>query len=169
MSLTMHNSSVPVFVRTFTSMLAWLDKAQAHAEARKFDTANYLGLRLAPDMLPFTRQIQIATDGAKGCVARLAGLEVPKWDDTEASLDDLRARIRKTLDYVQSIPAAQIDGSEQREILLPTRSGEPMRFTGEAYLKHFVLPNLYFHATTTYALLRHAGVEIGKKDFLGAA
>ena len=147
--------------------LSWLDKAQAHAEARKFDTANYLGMRLAPDMLPFTRQIQIATDGAKGCVARLAGLEVPKWDDNEASFDDLRARLRKTIDYVQSIPAAQIDGSEAREIVLPTRSGDPLRFTGEAYLKHFVMPNLYFHTSMTYALLRHAGVELGKKDFLG--
>ena len=169
MSLSMHSASVPVFVRMLGNALNWLDKAQAHAEARKFDTANYLGMRLAPDMLPFTRQIQIATDGAKGCVARLAGLEVPKWDDNEASFDDLRARLRKTIDYVQSIPAGQIDGSEAREILLPTRSGDPLRFTGEAYLKHFVLPNLYFHATTTYALLRHAGVELGKKDFLGAA
>jgi hypothetical protein len=169
MSLTMHNTSVPVFVRMFGNMLNWLDKAQAHAEARKFDTANYLSLRLAPDMLPFTKQIQIATDGAKGCVARLAGLEVPKWDDNEATLDDLRARIRKTIEYVQSIPADMIDGSEAREILLPTRAGDPMRFTGEAYLKHFVLPNLYFHTTTTYNLLRHAGVEIGKRDYLGAA
>ena len=169
MSLSMHSASVPVFVRVFSSMLNWLDKAQTHAEARKFDTANYLGLRLAPDMLPFTRQIQIASDSAKGCVARLSGLEAPKWDDTEASFDDLRARIRKTIDFVQSVPAAQIDGSEEREILLPTRSGEPMRFTGENYLKFFVMPNLYFHATATYSLLRHAGVEIGKKDFLGAA
>ena len=168
MSLSMHSASVPVFVRMFSNMLNWLDKAQAHAEARKFDPANYLGLRLAPDMLPFARQIQIASDGAKGCVARLAGVEAPKWEDTEASLDDLRARIRKTIDYVQSVPAAQIDGSDAREITLPTRSGDPLRFTGENYLKHFVLPNLYFHATTTYALLRHAGVELGKKDYLGA-
>ena len=138
-----------------------------HAATRKFDTANYLGLRLAPDMLPFTRQIQIATDGVKGCMARLAGLEVPKWEDNEASLDELRARIRKARDYVQSFAAEQIDGSEGREILLPTRQGEPLRFTGENYLKHYVLPNLYFHATTTYALLRHAGVEVGKRDFLG--
>ena len=167
MSLSMHSASVPVFVRMLGNALNWLDKAQAHAEARKFDTANYLGMRLAPDMLPFTRQIQIATDGAKGCVARLAGLEVPKWDDNEASFDDLRARLRKTIDYVQSIPAGQIDGSEAREILLPTRSGGPLRFTGEAYLKHFVLPNLYFHTSMTYALLRNAGVDLGKKDFLG--
>lgn len=167
MSLSMHNSSVPVFVRMFGNTLAWLDKAQAHADARKFDSANYLGLRLAPDMLPLTRQVQIATDGAKGCVARLAGLEVPKWDDNEASLDDLRARLRRASDYVQTFTPQQFEGSEGREIVLPMRSGDPLRFSGENYLKHFVLPNLYFHLTTTYALLRHAGVELGKKDFLG--
>ncbi len=169
MTLTMHASSAPSFLRVLNSMLAWLDKAQAHAEARKFDVNNYLGLRLAPDMLPFTRQIQIATDGIKGCMARLSGQEIPKWEDTEATMDDLRARIRKTMAYVESFQAEQINGTEAKEILLPTRSGDPMKFTGENYLKHFVLPNLYFHATTTYALLRHAGVEIGKKDFLGAA
>ena len=168
MSLTMHNCTVPVFVRVFSSMLGWLDKAQAHAEARKFDSANYLGLRLAPDMLPFATQIQIATDMAKGCVARLSGTEAPKWDDKEATLDELRARIRKLIDHVQTVPAEQINGSEDREIVLPTRVGEPLRFTGETYLKQFVLPNLYFHATTTYALLRQAGVELGKRDFLGA-
>ncbi len=169
MSLTMHNTSVPVFVRMFSNMLVWLDKAQAHAEARKFDTANYLGLRLAPDMLPLVKQVQIATDMAKGCVARLSGVEAPKWDDNEATLEALRERIRKALDYVQSIPAAQIDGSEQREIVLPTRVGDPMRFTGEVYLKHYVLPNLYFHTSMAYGLLRHAGVELGKRDYLGAA
>ncbi len=163
----MHSASVPIFVRQLGAMLGWLDKAERHAEARKFDPTNYLGLRLAPDMLPLTKQVQIATDGAKGCVARLAGQEVPKWEDNEATLDDLRARIRKTIDYVQSVPAAQIEGSEAREIVLPVRSGDPLRFSGEAYLKHFVLPNFFFHATTTYALLRHAGVELGKRDFLG--
>jgi uncharacterized protein len=167
MSLSMHSASVPIFTRTFGALLTCLDKAQAHAEARKFSPDNYLGLRLAPDMLPFTRQIQIASDGAKGCVARLAGLEVPKWEDKEATLDDLRARIKKTIDYVQSIPAAQIDGSEQREVLLPRPNGEPVKFQGEGYLKHFVLPNFFFHTTTAYAILRHAGVDIGKRDFLG--
>ncbi|RVU46467.1 DUF1993 domain-containing protein [Rubrivivax rivuli] len=167
MSITMHSASAPIFLRTFSAMLVWLDKAQAHAEARKFDPNNYLTLRLAPDMLPFTRQIQIATDGVKGCMARLAGQEVPKWDDTEATLDDLRARIRKAIAYVESFNAAQIDGTEDKEIVLPMRSGDPLRFTGEGYLKHFVLPNLYFHASMTYALLRQAGVDIGKRDFLG--
>jgi hypothetical protein len=166
MSLSMHAISVPVFVRTFKAMLTWLDKAQAHADARKFDSANYLGLRLAPDMLPLTKQVQIATDMAKGCAARLAGLEVPKWDDNEASLDDLRARLNKAIDFVQSVPAALIDGTEEREIVLPMRQGE-VRFAGQAYVLGYVLPNVYFHATTAYALLRHAGVEIGKRDFLG--
>jgi hypothetical protein len=167
MSLSMHAASVPAFVRMFNNMLAWLDKAQAHAEVRKFDSANYLGLRLAPDMLPFTKQVQIATDMAKGCVARLAGLEVPSWPDDEASFDALRARLQKAIAYVQSVDAGLIDGSEAREIVLPTRTGEPRRFTGQAYLTDFVLPNLYFHASTAYALLRHAGVEVGKRDFLG--
>ena len=166
MSLSMHSASVPVFTRMLGSALVWLDKAQAHAEARKFDPANYLGLRLAPDMLPFTRQIQIASDAVKGCMARLGGVEVPKWEDNEASLEDLRARIRRTIDYVQGFGPEQIDGSESRDIVLQMRAGE-LRFNGEDYLKHFVLPNLYFHLTTTYALLRHAGVELGKKDFLG--
>ena len=166
MSLSMHGASVAVFVRTLSGMLAWLDKAQAHAEARAFDPVNYLGLRLAPDMLPLTRQIQIATDGVKGCIARLAGLEVPKWEDTEATLDELRARIRKAIDYAQSVPAAQIDGSETRQIALPQRSGEPLLFTGEAFLKHYAMPNFFFHCTTTYALLRQAGVALGKRDFL---
>jgi uncharacterized protein len=166
-TISMHSASAPVFARLLRNMLGWLDKAQAHAEARKFDTANYLGLRLAPDMLPLKNQVQIASDAVKGCMSRLAGVEAPKWEDTEASLDDLRARIQKTLDYVNTFSAAQIDGSEGREIVIPRRSGEPLNFSGEVYLKHFALPNFYFHATTLYALLRHAGVELGKGDFLG--
>lgn len=167
MSLSMHAASAPVLSRILNNMLGWLDKAQAHAEARKFDPANYLGLRLAPDMLPLARQIQIASDAAKGCMARLSGVEMPKWADTEASLDELRARLRKTLDYVQSFSAAQIDGSESRAISIPMRSGDALNLSGEAFLKHYALPNFYFHATTTYALLRQAGVELGKADFLG--
>jgi hypothetical protein len=167
MSISMHSASAPIFTRMLGNLLDWLDKAEAHATARKFDPANYLGLRLAPDMLPFTRQIQIASDGAKAGMARLAGIEVPKWDDNEASLDDLRARVRKTIDYVNSFAPAQIDGSEARPISVPRRVGEPLQFTGEAFLKHFVLPNFFFHVTTAYALLRHAGVELGKADYLG--
>ena len=167
MSLSMYTASVPVFVNTLNAMLKWLDKAQAHAEARKFSPDNYLVLRLAPDMLPFKNQIQIASDMVKGCAARLAGQDAPAWEDNEATLDDLRVRIRKTIDYVQSVPAALIEGSDGREIVLPTRTGDPRRFSGENYLKQFVLPNLFFHAGMTYALLRSAGVELGKKDFLG--
>ena len=167
MSLSMYSASAPVFSRILGNMLNWLDRAEAHAQARKFDPNNYLGLRLAPDMLPFVRQIQIVSDGAKGCMSRLAGTEIPKWEDNEASLDDLRARIRKTLDHVQSFSAAQIDGSDERAIAVPTRSGDPLNFSGETFLKHFALPNFFFHATTAYALLRHAGVELGKADFLG--
>jgi len=168
MTFSMHSASAPIFARMLGNMLVWLDKAQAHAEARKFDTANYLGLRLAPDMLPLVKQVQIASDSAKGCMGRLAGSELPKWDDTEASLDELRARIRKTLDYVNSFASAQIDGSEAREITIPRRSGDPLKFTGEAFLKHYAMPNFYFHSTMLYALLRQAGVELGKGDYLGS-
>ena len=165
MSISMYSASVPVFVRNLGNLLAWLDKAEAHAKARQFDPANYLGLRLAPDMLPFAKQIQIVSDTAKGCVARLAGVEIPKWDDTEATLDELRIRIRKTLDYVQDFGAERFAGSEARVITLALRSGE-LQFSGQRYLEHWALPNFYFHVTTAYALLRHAGVELGKSDYL---
>ena len=167
MTLSIYSASVPVFERMLGNMLAWLDKAKAHAEAKKFDTAVYLHARLAADMLPFPRQIQIACDNAKGCVARLAGVEVPKFEDNETTLDELRARVQKTLDFIRSVPAERFEGAEQREIELPMRGREPMRFKGEDYLRHFALPNFYFHATTTYALLRHYGVDVGKTDFLG--
>jgi uncharacterized protein len=167
MAISMYSASAPVFVRMLGNLQAWLDKAAAHAEARKFDTANYLGLRLAPDMLPLARQIQIASDTAKGCMARLSGGDVPKWEDNEATLADLRARLQKTIDYVRSFSTEQIDGSDSREITIPLRTGDPLVFNGESYLKHYVQPNFYFHVTIAYALLRHAGVEIGKNDYLG--
>jgi hypothetical protein len=166
MTISMHSSSAPVLLRMLGNMLVWLDKAEAHATARRFDPANYLGLRLAPDMLPLARQVQIASDMAKGCMSRLAGQEVPKWADDEATLDDLRERIRRTMAHIEAVPAEALDGSESREIVVPTRVAE-LRFCGEDYLRHFVLPNFYFHATTLYALLRHAGVDLGKRDFLG--
>lgn len=168
MALSMHSASVPVFVRNLTNMLAWLDKAEAQAKAKSFDTANYLSMRLAPDMLPFLKQIQIACDGAKGCVSRLAGVEIPKWDDSESTLDELRARIRRTIDYVQGFGAGRFDGSEAREIVITLKSGDA-RFDGQRYLEHWALPNFYFHLMTTYALLRHAGVDLGKKDYLQGA
>ncbi|MEK0418055.1 MAG: hypothetical protein RI949_2061 [Pseudomonadota bacterium] len=167
MTISMYSASVPVFTRLLGNALVWLDKAEAHAKARNFDPNNYLGLRLAPDMLPLTRQVQIASDAAKGAMARLAGQEVPKWEDQEASLEDLRARIRKTMDYVASFTPAQIDGSEKKAISVPRRVGDPLQFEGEAFLKHYAMANFYFHLTTLYALLRQAGVDIGKGDFLG--
>ncbi len=166
-TISMHSASVPVFQRMLTNLLAWLDKADAHAQARRFDPANYLALRLAPDMLPLAKQVQIASDAAKGCAARLAGVEVPSWPDDEATLDALRARVRRTIEYVGSMPAAQIDGSESRAIVIPLRNREPLRFDGHDYLRQFALPNFFFHVSMTYALLRQAGVELGKADYLG--
>lgn len=167
MTISMHSASAPIFARMLANLLGWLDKAAAHAEAKKFDAANYLTMRLAPDMLPFNKQIQIASDSAKGAMARLAGVEVPKWDDNETTLAELRARVQKTIDYVNSFDAKAIDGSEGRTITLPMRNRDPLVFDGEGYLKHFALPNFFFHVTTTYALLRHAGVDVGKRDYLG--
>ena len=167
MPLSMHSASVPMFTRMLNNMLAWLDKAEVHAKARDFDLENYLGLRLAPDMLPFSRQIQITSDSAKNCVARLAGLEPPKWADDEASIDELRERIQKTIEYVESIPAAKIDGSEKREVSMPAGPDRTLTFDGETFLKGFSIPNFFFHASMTYALLRQGGVELGKLDYLG--
>jgi hypothetical protein len=166
MTISMHAACVPVFTRQLNGLLNWLDKAEAHAKARKFDTAVYLQARFAPDMLPFVSQIRIASDTCKGAVARLAGVEIPKFEDNEATLDELRQRIRKTLDYIASVPAEAFDGSEQREITIPRRAGDPLVFKGEFFLKHWALPNFFFHVTTAYALLRHNGVELGKSDFL---
>jgi hypothetical protein len=168
MPLTMHSATVPVFVRMLNNVLAWLDKAEAHAKARKFDPSHYLGLRLAPDMLPFARQIQIATDHVKGCTARLAEMEPPKWADDEKTLDELRARVRKAIDYAQSIPAAKLEGSDARDVTVPAGPNRSFTFPGEVFMKSFSLPNFFFHVTMAYALLRQAGVELGKMDYLGA-
>jgi len=169
MTISMHSASVPLFKRQLGAMLKWLDKAEAHAQQRKFDTANYLQLRLAPDMLPFVAQIRIAGDTAKACVARLAGVEPPKYEDDETSFDELRARIRKTIDYVDSFAADAVDGSEERPITIPLRNRDPLQLQGQFYLAHWALPNFFFHCTTAYALLRHAGVELGKADYLNVA
>ncbi len=166
MTISMYSASIPIFKRQLEAVAKWLDKAEAHAQARKFDTANYLQLRLAPDMLPFVRQIQIASDNAKGCAARLAGQEPPRFDDVEASFDDLRARIRRTIEFIESVDPGLIEGSEKREIVLPLRNRDPLELDGEFYLTQWVLPNFEFHCTIAYALLRHAGVELGKSDYL---
>lgn len=167
MSLTMFGNTVPVFQRMLGNLLKIMDKAEAHAAARKFSPDAYLVLRLAPDMLPFAKQIQIVSDNAKGCVARLSGQEIPAWADDETSFEQLRLRLQRTLDFVASAPAAAFEGAEGREVVLKFRNREPVVFTGENYLRFFALPNFYFHLTTAYALLRHAGVELGKGDYLG--
>jgi uncharacterized protein len=167
MSISMHSVSAPVYARMLKNLLSWLDKAEAHAQAKKFDVNVLLTARLAPDMLPFAAQIQIAADAAKFGVARLAGVEAPKFDDKEASIAELKERVRKTVEFVQSVPAAQINGSEDKDIIVPRRDGS-MVLKGEFFLKHFSLPNFFFHVTMTYALLRHNGVELGKVDYLGA-
>jgi len=166
MPLSMHAATVPIFEQMLSNMLAWLDKAEAHAKAKKFDPNNFVGVRLTPDMLPFSRQIQIASDAAKGCLSRLAAVEAPKWADDEKTLDELRARIQKTIDYVRSFSPAKLEGSETREITLPRPDGA-LTVNGETFLKRLSLPNFLFHATMTYALLRQGGVELGKMDFLG--
>jgi hypothetical protein len=167
MPFTIYQASVPIFAQMLNNMLGWLDKAEAHAAAKKFDSNNWVSMRLTPDMLPFARQIQIATDAVKGNLARLAGLEPPKWADDEKTLDELRTRIRKALDYIASIPPEKLAGAEGRAIQLPMPSGA-LEFTGETLLQRFALPNFFFHVTMTYALLREGGVDLGKMDYLGA-
>lgn len=167
MSITMHGASAPIFERQLTAMLSWLDKAEAYATQRGFDPAVYLTMRLAPDMLPFPRQIQIACDAAKGAMARLGGVENPSFPDDEATLAALRERIARTLAFVKGVPADAVVGSETRAIEIPMRTRPALQFEGEAFLKHFALPNFMFHCSMTYALLRHAGVPLGKADFLG--
>jgi uncharacterized protein len=166
MSLSMYQASVPAFLQMLDNLSAILDKAEAHAGNHKVDPEILLNYRLAPDMLPFIRQIQIAADLAKGAVARLAGVEVPKHDDTEKTFADLKARIAKTVAFVESFRPEDIDGSEDRDISL-TLGEHTMSFKGQPYLVHFVLPNFYFHCTTAYDILRHCGVELGKRDFIG--
>ena len=167
MTITMYQASAPRFVHTLKSLAAVLGKAQAHCEARKVDPLVLTSARLYPDMFPLSRQVQIACDTAKGAVARLAGLEIPKHEDTEKTFAELQARIQKTLDFIATVKPAQVDGSEEKEIVLKLR-GSDVAFKGLAYLLGFAQPNFYFHAATAYGILRHNGVEIGKSDFLGA-
>jgi hypothetical protein len=167
MAISMYSASVPVFVRMLGNLSTWLDKAAAHAEARKFDPLVLVNTRLYPDMLPLSAQVQIACDSAKACVARLAGMENPKHEDTEKTLAELKTRIAKTLEFIKSVPAAQIDGTEARVITIPRRTKEPQVLPGEVFLRQHAMANLYFHVTTAYAILRHSGVEVGKGDYLG--
>ena len=166
MQISMYDTLVPTANQMLGTLSTLLDKAEAYAAQKKFEPAVLLNARLAPDMFALTRQVQIACDMAKGGAARLTGAEVPSYPDTEGTIAELKARIAKTLAFVNSFDAAKYAGSEDRDILLNMRTGE-LRFKGLAYLRDFVLPNLYFHVTMTYAILRHNGVEIGKMDFLG--
>ncbi|HET7203819.1 MAG TPA: DUF1993 domain-containing protein [Steroidobacteraceae bacterium] len=165
--ISMYRASVPVLARALRNLAGVLRKAEAHAAERKLDPSVLLGSRLAPDMFPLTRQVQIATDMAKGCVARLAGVEVPSYADDETAFAQLLARIDRTVAFIESLTPAQIDGTEAKAVTLKMRTGE-LTFEGLPYLLEYVYPNVYFHCTTAYAILRHCGVDLGKKDFLGA-
>jgi hypothetical protein len=162
----MYQASVPAFQRTLKALDAILDKASANAAERKIDSAVLTAARLAPDMFTLARQVQLASDHAKGCPARLAGVPVPSFDDTEQTFPELKARIHKTLDFIGSLKPEQIDGSEGRDISLKAGPRE-LSFKGQEYLVLFALPNFYFHAATAYDILRHNGVPVGKLDFLG--
>ena len=167
MAISMYQSSVPIFTRLLTNLKTILQKAAAHAQAKKIDESALLQARLYPDMFTLVKQVQLASDFARGTGARLAGKEPPSIEDNEKSFPELIARIDRTLDYLRTLKAGEIDGSEGREIVRPVR-GEPKRFTGINYLLQYALPNFFFHTTTAYAILRHNGVEIGKGDFIGA-
>jgi hypothetical protein len=166
MAFSMSRASIPVFEIGLNALSANLDKAAAFAATKKIDSTVLVNTRLAPDMFPLSRQIQIATDQAKNGSARLAGVEAPKFEDNETTIDQLKARITKTLAFIKTLDARQIDGAADREINFPVGPNKG-QMKGDDYLNHFVLPNFYFHVTTAYDILRHCGVEIGKRDFLG--
>ncbi|WP_293374026.1 DUF1993 family protein [Nevskia sp.] len=168
MTISMYQASIPVFLRALDNLAAIMDVGAAHAEAKKIDPLVLTGTRMYPDMFPMSRQVQIACDMVKGGAARLAGIEPPPRGDTEKTFAELKERIEWTAAFVRSVTAEQVDGSEDRAIVLKTPFGD-LNFTGQQYLLGFVLPNLYFHSATAYNLLRHSGVELGKRDFLGRA
>lgn len=167
MPLTMYQASVPVMLQMFGSITAVLDKAAAFCEERKIDPTVLVNYRLAADMRPLSSQIQIMTDQAKGAAARLAGIEIPSYVDDEVTLDDLKARIAKTVEFVKNLKPEQMNGAEEREVVLKI-GGNEVKLKGSQYFFHFFLPNFYFHATTAYDILRHCGVQIGKRDFIGS-
>ena len=166
MALSMYQITIPVFTRVLNNLSAILNKGAAHAEAKKIDPSVFVNSRLAPDMFPLARQIQIATDAVKGCAARLAGVEIPSFADTETSFADLQERIAKTIAFMNGITEAQLEGSDTKTVTLKIR-GNDVEMKGLPYLTGFALPNLFFHVTTTYGILRHNGVELGKTDYLG--
>ena len=166
MTISMYQASAPRFANTLKNLSAIVDKAQAHANAKKIDPRVLTAARLYPDMFPLSRQVQSACDTAKGAVARLAGVEVPVHEDTEQTFEELKTRIARTITFIETIQPAQVDGSEDREVVLKFRSGE-VKLKGMQYLLGQALPNFYFHVTTAYDILRHNGVEVGKRDYIG--
>ncbi|MEO5702052.1 MAG: DUF1993 domain-containing protein [Casimicrobiaceae bacterium] len=166
MSISMYQASVPRFINILGNLSAILEKAKSQTEARKLQPTALTSFRLFPDMLPMTSQVQIACDTAKGAAARLAGVEIPSFEDNEATLDDLQARIAKTIAFLETVKATQIDGTEDKEIVLK-RGDKETRYKGMQFLLGHAVPNFYFHVTTTYNMLRHNGIEIGKRDYLG--
>ena len=166
MIISMYQASVPRFVNILGNLSNILDKAQAHVDAKKLDAATLTTYRLFPDMLPMTTQVQIACDAAKGVVARLAGVDIPVYEDNEKTLADLKARIAKTVAFIKTVTPAQIDGTEDKEIVIK-RGDKETRYSGMQFLLGHALPNFYFHVTTAYNILRHNGIEIGKRDYLG--
>lgn len=166
MSITMHSATAPIYQTMLGNLSKWLDKATAHAQAKGFDADTLLTARLAPDMMPLRKQILMACDNAKFGIARLAGIDAPKFDDTEQTFAQLQERIAATLAFIESVPASAVEGTEDKTVSVPVRGPTPLQFTGEKYLAHFALPNFFFHVTTTYALLRHNGVDLGKGDYL---
>ena len=166
MTLSMHQAAAPQFLRQLNTLDGILAKGESFAAERGIDEAELTDARLAPDMFPLTRQVQVACDMAKGCMARLAGQEVPSWADEEKSFADLRARVAKTIAFIESVPADDVDGSEDRAIAIKLRD-RTLEMTGQPYLLHFALPNFYFHVTTSYAILRYKGVPLTKQDYMG--
>ena len=166
MKISMHAMSHDVFKKALTQLLHILEKGAANAKTRNFEPNVFVGQRLAPDMLPFAKQIQLTSDFAKNSMARLAGIEAPKFEDNETTLDELVARVKKTLDYIGTVPAAAFEGSEDRDIKIPLRD-RTVELKGLPFLQNWALPNFFFHYVTAYNILRHNGVDIGKRDFLG--
>lgn len=167
-TLSMYQASVPVLQRALRNLKSLLEKAEAHAQAQGYDPAVLLQARLYPDMLPLLRQVQLATDTSKFAPARLTGNDSPRFDDVETSFAELYARLDKVIDYVGGFEPAAFEGSESRTVTLPSRNGNDRQFDGRSYLLGFVLPNVFFHVSTAYAILRHNGVPLGKLDYLGA-